>query len=54
VIDRLDTSILSIGTGSRSEQPHAALLGDIGQHLVKEPTEPNGTPRYSCDIANRP
>jgi hypothetical protein len=28
------------------------LEGDIGQHLVKEPTEPNGTPRYSCDIAN--
>jgi hypothetical protein len=20
-----------------------------GQHGVKEPTEPNGTPRYSCD-----
>ena len=25
-----------------------------GQHLVKEPTEPGGTRRYSCDIRSRP
>lgn len=29
------------------------LVGDIGQHMVKEPTEPNGTPRQSCDTPNR-
>jgi hypothetical protein len=26
----------------------------IGQHLVKEPTEIDGTHRYSCDCPNRP
>ena len=28
----------------------AQFVGRSGQHLVKEPTEPNGTQRYSCDI----
>jgi len=29
-------------------------VASFGQHVVKEPTEPNGTPRYSCDIENPP
>ena len=32
----------------------AQFIGRSGQHLVKEPTVPNGTHRYSCDIRHRP
>jgi hypothetical protein len=36
---------------SQKRHPIRPVSGD-GQHLVKEPTEPDGTRRYSCDTVN--
>jgi hypothetical protein len=38
--------------GPLKEATRPTRSGNRGQHLVKEPTEPDGTRRYSCDIAN--